>query len=115
MAENHEKQVIDENTTTTPNKEIEIPSYMYRSNGTAEIKGGKQKPKEELKYIKTDENIGMGYLFKEIDNLIGAIVSNAKEPSCRIKINYTITADGSMRKEKIKGTIDTDGLPRIRG
>ena len=108
MSENYEKQVIDENTTTTPNKEIEIPSYMYRSNGTAEIKGEKQKPKEELKYIKTDENTRMGYLFKEIDNLIGAIISNAKEPSCRVKINYTITTDGFLKKEKIKGTIDTN-------
>lgn len=108
MTENHEKQVIDENTTTTPNKEIEIPSYMFQSSGTAEIKGGKQKPKEELKYIKTDENISMGHLFKEIDNLIGAIISNAKEPSCRVKINYTITTDGFMKKEKIKGTIDTN-------
>lgn len=95
--------VDDPNNTTqsTENEEIKIPEFLTQSKEhvAPEIKS--------FKYIKNIQDKKVNWsILKEIDELIGTIVSNDSEPT-KAKINYNIIVSTDNRTERIKGTIST--------
>lgn len=91
------------NTQSTENKEIKIPEFLNQSQQkeyvAPEIKS--------FKYIKNIQDKKVNWsILKEIDELIGTIVSNDSEPA-KAKINYNIIVSTDNRTERVKGTIST--------
>lgn len=104
----------DEETKTTEKVEgrtqgVDIPDFMKKqinTNQTQEVEPEKPKPnKTELKYIKNCDGKNWPVL-KEIDELIGIIISNDYEPD-RIKLRYEVQVKTNYRKQRSRGCIDT--------
>lgn len=92
--------VIENNKVTQEASEINVPEFMANS-------GRKEKTTKssstKLKYIKEIEGKDW-HVLKEIDDLIGTLVSNDTQPE-KVKINYSILVNTNYRTERIKGVI----------
>lgn len=103
----------DEETKTTEKVEgkaqgVDIPEFMKKQFTNSQETTEEEKPKQtkpELKYIKNCEDKNWPVL-KEIDELIGIIISNDYEPD-RIKLRYNVQVKTDYRKQRSRGCIDT--------
>lgn len=106
---------MGENTTKENmeiTKEISVPSFLAtktsRSNIVTprrkRIQEQEQREKRKLKFISCDEIKGSWKTLKELDELIGLIVSNDTEPT-KVDIRYNLITKSDNKSEKIRGII----------
>lgn len=84
----------------TSGEDIKIPEFMQSKKS---VESGEP----EFKYIKCDGYKRSWKSLKEIDDLIGTIMSRDDEPT-KVKIKYQIRIFTDNKTENIKGSIDTD-------
>ena len=106
---------MGENTTKENmeiTKEISVPSFLAtktsRSNIVTprrkRIQEQEQREKRKLKFISCDEVKGSWKIMKELDELVGVLLSTDNEPTS-IEIKYVINTKRDNKSEKIRGII----------
>lgn len=93
-------------------KEISIPSFLANkpTNGSIitprrkKIQEQKEKEKRKLKFILCDDDKSSWKIMKELDELLGILLSVDNEPT-NIELKYNINTRRDNKSEKIRGII----------
>ena len=105
-----ETKEIEENMEIT--KEISVPSFLANkptkesiiTPRRKKIQEQQEKEKRKLKFISCREDQSSWNIMKELDELVGIILSTDNEPTS-IEIKYTINTRRDNKSEKIRGII----------
>ena len=105
-----ETKEVEENMEIT--KEISIPTFLANkpTGGSIitprrkKIQEQKEKEKRKLKFISCREDKSSWKIMKELDELVGVILSTDNEPT-NIEIKYNITSRIDKKYKKIRGII----------